>query len=310
MLCERAPGAGFCCTPENCAVRIAAAQSGPRGRRRAKAQDAPRCDCCAACVQIASDVHPDFLRIGRAPGRTDVLIEQVRELIAKLGIKPARGEVRVAIIDDAETLNLPAQNALLKTLEEPPGHAIIFMVASAERALLDTVRSRMRPVRFGALGITDLEGILAARGIADAARRGAAARLARGSAAHAIALADGDEPPMKEMLDALGRAKTIDFAAAQQLAQHHFQNREQAAENFELIAKLLEEILCVKLLGTAEAPESGAAAAELAQSLDTRTIVACMEGAVKARTAVDAMANPRMQAEQYWMNAARAMRGE
>jgi hypothetical protein len=112
------------------------------------------------------------------------------------------------------------------------------------------------------------------------------------------------------MLEALARGKSIDFPAAQQLAQRHFQNRDQAADNFELIARLLEEILCVKLLGAAEVPDSAKAAAELARALDTGAIVACLEGAVKARGAVDAMANPRMQAEQYWMNAARAIRGE
>lgn len=310
MLCERSPGAGFCCNPENCAVRNAPAQPAARGRRQATAGETPRCECCPACVQIASGVHPDFIHIGRAAGRTDVLIEQVRELIAELGIKPSRAGVRVAIIDDAETLNLPAQNALLKTLEEPPGHTIIFMITSAERALLDTVRSRMRPVRFGALTVADLEATLADHGVSDTGRRSAAARLARGSAARAIALAEGDEPPMKEMLDALGRARGMDFPAVQQLAQRHFQNRDQAAENFELIARLLEEILCLKLLGAKHATAGGKAAAELARTLEPRAIVACMEGAVKAHGAVEAMANPRMQAEQFWMNAARAIRGE
>ena len=65
----------------------------------------------------------------------------------------------MAIIDDAESLNIPAQNALLKTLEEPPGHAIIIMVSASERALLDTVRSRTRTVRFPALELADLGGV-------------------------------------------------------------------------------------------------------------------------------------------------------
>jgi hypothetical protein len=176
--------------------------------------------------------------------------------------------------------------------------------------LLDTVRSRTRPVRFGALAVADLEAILAARGVADQGRRAAAARLARGSASRALALAEGDEPPMKEMLDALARARSLDFAGAQELAQRHFQNRDQAAENFELIARLLEEILCIKLLGAGEAPDGGKATTELARSLGPQAIVACLDAAVHARGAVDAMANPRLQAEQYWMAAARAMRGE
>jgi len=311
MLCEREPGAGFCCTVQRCAVRIAPAQT---ARPRAGAAPAPRCECCAACVQIAAGTHPDFTRIARAAGRSDVLIEQVRALIAQLGVKPSRAGARIAIIDDAETLNLPAQNALLKTLEEPPGHAIIFMITSSERALLDTVRSRMRPVRFGALAPADLEAILAARGVGDSSKRAAAARLARGSAARAIALLEDDAPPMKELLAAIARARSLDFAGAQQIAQEYFKSRDEAAGNFELIARMLEEILCLKLLGAGEAPHGESDDGEsklvkdLAGALATGAIVDCLAAAVKARGAVDAMANPRMQAEQFWMTAAEAIR--
>jgi DNA polymerase-3 subunit delta' len=308
LLCERSSGADFCCTPSQCPVRLAPAPSSS-GRRRAGATETPRCDCCVGCIQNAAGVHPDFTRLERAANRTDVLIEQVRGLIAELGLKPTRSSLRVAIIDDAETLNIPAQNALLKTLEEPPGHAIIFMITSAERALLDTIRSRMRPVRFGSLSIPDLEVILADRGIDDANIRAAAARRARGSAARAIALADADEPAVNQLLDAFSRARNFDFVAAQDIAQQYFRNREEAAENFELIARLLEEMLCCKLLG----PESEGhpdSIAKIAAALPLEAIVTCMENAVRARIAIDAMANPRLQAEQYWMSAAQALRGE
>ena len=308
LLCERSNGPDFCCQIDRCPVRSAPPPA-TSGRRRAASEEPLRCECCASCIQIASGVHPDFTRIARAANRTDVLIEQVRSLIAELGLKPTRSDVRVAIIDDAETLNIPAQNALLKTLEEPPGHAIIFMIASAERALLDTVRSRMRPVRFGALSTVDLEAILAARGVTDAGRRAAAARRARGSASRALALAESEEPAINELLEALSRARSFDFVAAQQLAQEHFRSRDEAAENFELIARLLEEVLCCKLLG-AEGMSYPKGISELAAAMPTDAIVNCLDGAVKACGAVEAMANPRLQAEQYWMNAAQALRGE
>ena len=167
-MCERAPGENFCCTVARCPVRIAPQTE--RTRARAGDADGPRCDCCSACVQIATGVHPDFTYISKPVGRSEVLIDQVRELIARLGIRPSRSPMRVAIIDDAEALGPPAQNALLKTLEEPPGHAIIIMVSASERALLDTVRSRLRTVRFPALGPAELEAILAAHGVTDKAR--------------------------------------------------------------------------------------------------------------------------------------------
>ena len=198
MMCERSPGENFCCTTSHCPVRLTPQTE--RTRVRAGDIDAARCDCCSACVQIATGVHPDFTYVSRPEGRSEVLIDQVRDLIARLGVRPSRSPVRMAIIDDAEVLGEPAQNALLKTLEQPPGHAIIIMVTASERALLDTVRSRMRVVRFPALQPADIEAILAAHGVIDKARASAIALLSRGSAANAIALAEGDEPPMKELM--------------------------------------------------------------------------------------------------------------
>ncbi|HSY78365.1 MAG TPA: hypothetical protein VK884_02080 [Verrucomicrobiae bacterium] len=311
MMCERSPGENFCCTTAHCPVRLAPQTE--RTRARAGDSDAPRCDCCSACVQIATGVHPDFTYISRPAGRSEVLIDQVRELIAHLGIRPSRSPVRMAIIDDAEALGDPAQNALLKTLEEPPGHAIIIMVTSSERALLDTVRSRMRTVRFPALHAADLEAILAAHGVTDQARASALALLARGSAANAIALADGDEPPMKDLLDALSHAKSIDFARAQSLAQEFFANRDAAAGNFELLARLLEEVLCYKLLMTdfvAFPPEARSKLVSLADSLEIDAIAKCIDAAVRATEAVVQNANPRMQAENWWTIAGHAMRGD
>jgi DNA polymerase-3 subunit delta' len=311
LMCERSPGENFCCAVARCPVRLAPPIE--RTRARAGEVDAPRCDCCSACVQIATGVHPDFTYLSRPVGRTEVLIDQVRELIARLGIRPSRSSVRMAIIDDAEALGDPAQNALLKTLEEPPGHAIIILVSASERALLDTVRSRTRTVRFPALAVADLEAILAAHGVVDEARASALALLARGSAANAMALADGDEPPMNELLDALSHAKSIDFARASALAQEFFANRDAAAGNFELLARLLEEILCYKLLKSdfaAFPPAARSKLVSLADSVGVEAIVKCIDAAVRANVAVGENANPRMQAENWWTIAGQAMRGE
>ncbi len=313
LLCERAPGPGFCCRVENCAVREAA-KSVRRGRGAERAGGlAARCECCAACVQVAAGVHPDFTALARADGRSEVLIEQVRELIARLGTRPSRGARRVALIDDAETLGLAAQNALLKTLEEPPGHTIIFMVAESERALLDTVRSRLRLVRFAPLEVGDLEAIVRVRAGLEGERAAALARLARGSAGRALKLAGGAEPPIRDLVSALGAARRLDFARAQALTQEFFANREQAAENFELIARVLEEILCLKLLRTAPAaaaPEVAEAMAQMAGSFALDALLKSLEGAVKAGAAIDAMANPRLQAEQWWMAVGDALRSQ
>ncbi len=310
LLCERSPGADFCCAPENCPARSTPVAS---AGRRAGGAATPRCDCCAACVQIAAEVHPDFVYVARNPKRTEVLIEQVRDFIERLSLRPSRSARRVAIIDDAETLNIPAQNALLKTIEEPPAHTIIFLVSKSERALLDTVRSRMRPVRFGPIDTSEIVAVLMARARIPQERAGALARLARGSIGRALALAQGAQPPMTELLEALIRARTIDFAEAQALAQQFFGARDEAADNFELIARMLEEMLCCKLLQAelnAPSPEAARMMAEFAQAVDTLTLTALLALALDARAAVDAMATSRLQGENWWMSAGAALRGE
>jgi DNA polymerase-3 subunit delta' len=311
ILCERSPGAQFCCNPADCPVRSAPAT--PARGRAAAAAGPPRCDCCAACVQIALGVHPDYVYVARQPNRSDLLIEQVRDLIERLGVRPSRGPRRIAIVDNAETLNLPAQNALLKTLEEPPGETMMILVTSSERALLDTVRSRLRPVRFGPLDVVEITAVLEARAKLAPEQATAIAPLARGSLARALALAQGEEQPVKELIDALGRAAKLDFAGAQSIAQELFGARDQAVGNFELIARLLEEMLCFKLLGTeliAPAPEAAAAMAEIAARSDTTALALVATAALAAAMAVEEMANSRLQAEQFWIGAGQALRGE
>jgi DNA polymerase-3 subunit delta' len=308
ILCEKSPGRDFCCAPERCPVRVAPAPS--RGRA---APAVERCACCAACVQIAAGVHPDFNHVARAANRTDVLIEQVRNLIDRLGIRPSRGPRRVAIIDDAETLNIPAQNALLKTLEEPPGATIVFLITANERALLDTIRSRLRSVRFAPLEAPELAQLLSARAGISLERAGALARIARGSVRRALELVEGTEPPAGELLSALSQARTLDFARAQTLAQQFFSAREQAADNFELIARLLEEMLCSKLLRTTpdgSGPQTIKIMTQLSDQIGVAALTDLLDQALRAREAIEAMANSRLQAEQWWMAAGAAFRGE
>ena len=314
LLCERTPGAGFCCRVENCPVREAGkAPRRGRGAERSGAA-APRCECCASCVQIAAGVHPDFSAVARAEGRSEVLIEQVRELIARLGTRPSRGARRVAIIDDAETLGIPAQNALLKTLEEPPGHTIIFMVAESERALLDTMRSRLRLVRFAPLEVERYRGD---RRRAQRASTPNVSRRWRGLRAAAPAARSGSPgAPSRQSASywkRLAKRGARISLGPSSLAQEFFASRDQAAENFELIARMLEEILCLKLLRTppaAAAPEVAQTMTRMAESFDLDALLASLKGAIEAGAAIDAMANPRLQAEQWWMTVGGALRSQ
>jgi len=89
--------------------------------------------------------HPDFLSI---TGLKSIGIEQIRELEKKLVLKPYQGKIKIIIINEAEKLTLPAQNALLKTLEEPPANSLIILTAPKKDLLLSTVVSRCQIIRL------------------------------------------------------------------------------------------------------------------------------------------------------------------
>jgi DNA polymerase-3 subunit delta' len=92
--------------------------------------------------------HPDLLWVERGAEDTRVRIGQVRELQRALRLRAGESERRAAVVADAEWLNLEAQNALLRLLEEPPPHTTLILVAATSAGLLATVRSRCQRVAF------------------------------------------------------------------------------------------------------------------------------------------------------------------
>ena len=102
---------------------------------------ADACGRCAHCIRIARGVHPDVLAI--APSENgNIKIDAVREAIERTGYRPFEGRRRVVIIGQADALVAAAQNALLRTLEEPPGSSVFVLVTEHPDLLLPTVRSR------------------------------------------------------------------------------------------------------------------------------------------------------------------------
>lgn len=95
---------------------------------------------------------PDYKYICKKDDKKNILVEQIREdIIDDIYIAPATGDKKVYIIDGTEYLNDAAQNALLKTLEEPPKHAVIILIASTTSNILPTVISRLYKITFGKL---------------------------------------------------------------------------------------------------------------------------------------------------------------
>ena len=108
------------------------------------------CGECVNCLRIQSGNHPDVRVIGPAAGKKEISIQQIRTIEKELNFRAFSGK-KIALIDPATLMNLPAQNALLKTLEEPPPESLLILVASNSGGLLPTLRSRCLRIAFGPL---------------------------------------------------------------------------------------------------------------------------------------------------------------
>ena len=146
------------------------------------------CGACNACRTIVAGTHPDVRIVaGPAEGRRDISIEQVRDLQRELGFRSLSRHPKVGIVDDAHLLTLQAQNALLKTLEEPNGESVLVLVALQASALAPTILSRCQRVGFDPLPAADVVGILERHG-RTRAEATALAAYASGSPGRALAL--------------------------------------------------------------------------------------------------------------------------
>jgi DNA polymerase III subunit delta' len=121
------------------------------------------CGDCGACRAIQAGNHADVRVLEPLTNKKDISIQQVRELEKALSLRSFSGRQKVAIIDPATLMNWPAQNALLKTLEEPPQGCVLILIASNAGGMLPTVRSRAFALSFAPLPRQLVVGFLMSR---------------------------------------------------------------------------------------------------------------------------------------------------
>jgi DNA polymerase-3 subunit delta' len=120
------------------------------------ADTADACGSCAACEKIVRGVHPDVLLV--EPGDNgSIKIDQIRDVVDRSGFRPFEGRRRVVVIDVADAMAAAAQNALLKTLEEPTPSSVFILVTARPDVLLPTVRSRCVRLAFAAGSATPID---------------------------------------------------------------------------------------------------------------------------------------------------------
>ncbi|WP_432823062.1 DNA polymerase III subunit delta' [Trichloromonas sp.] len=116
------------------------------------------CGVCPACRKVDHNNHPDLHLL--EPDGTTIKIEQVRGIQKELSFRPLEAPKKICLIDGADRMNQAAGNALLKTLEEPNGDALLILLSARPESVLSTIRSRCQRLPFARLPQALLKGVL------------------------------------------------------------------------------------------------------------------------------------------------------
>lgn len=169
--------------------------------------DVPQSDPAAARVESLG--HGDFLLLRRPYDlktkklRTEIPVAEARKLADFFSLKASEGGWRVALIDSADDLNVASENAILKTLEEPPEKTLIILLSSEPGRLLPTIRSRCMNLQLRGVETEEISRWLIARGI-DEKTAAMAASFSRGAPGKAFALAQSEAEVLRPLQSLLG----------------------------------------------------------------------------------------------------------
>jgi DNA polymerase-3 subunit delta' len=214
-----------------------------------------------AARQVMAQSHPGLLVLKRAVNpktgklMTVLSVDEIRKLADFFGMTSGAGGWRVAIVDTADDMNDNAANALLKMLEEPPGHAMLLLLSNTPGRLLPTIRSRCQRLDMRPLDDVTLEKALAEElPEMSAAERASLARLSGGSIGAALTLATGDGAALAQEADRLiDQARDPDLLALLSLGEKLFRMR----DGLELFGGFLMESLADRIRARAHDGAAG-----------------------------------------------------
>ena len=255
------------------------------------------CGVCASCALVDAGAHPDLFTAARPEDALELPIEVIRELCLNLGLKPARGRHKIAILDDADDLNDASANCFLKTLEEPPPGSVLILIGTSAERQLPTIVSRCQLIRFAPLSETLVAELLRAHGMTDDAQIQRLARLSGGSMGQAMALAD---PSLWEfrrsMVEGLTRPEIDSVGLARQWMQFLEEagkegsvQRPRAALVLRLVIEFLQDALRLQVGGLPRLaePEDLRLLHELVKRADTDRLLELLERCLEADMQID-----------------------
>jgi DNA polymerase-3 subunit delta' len=256
------------------------------------------CGRCRSCARVSAGVHPDCRLV--VPEGQAIKIEQVRELERLASLTPHEERVKVFIVDDAERLTLPAANALLKTLEEPPPRTVLVLILTRLRALPATILSRCQPVRFSPLSPSDVVAVLTERGIGESQAR-LLAHACQGRVGWALAQDPEKFFERRDLaLSVLAEAKEQGAETLLERAESLGRDRSQLESVIETYWLWYRDLLCVKAGGEPQLVIHADRQAELEEAARTSSWEKILQGLRHCREAWQALqgnVSPRLTLE-------------
>lgn len=163
----------------------------------------------SSLIGIHAENSPDYILVEAKKGENSIKIDQIRNLNSNMGLKPY-SDYKIYVINDAEKMTVQAQNALLKTLEEPSSYGIIILITRNEQALLQTIKSRCTEVKFSPLNNNDIKKILKAHNVDDNTAV-VSSIFSRGSASVALEISQNDEVnEIRELVESFIKYMIVD----------------------------------------------------------------------------------------------------
>ena len=261
------------------------------------------CGACPACRKMANRHHPDLHLL--EPEKGVIKIDRIREIQRELSLRPVDAPKKACIVSQADRMNQAAANAFLKTLEEPPGNAVLILLSDTPTALLPTILSRCQRLRFNPLSQGVVTGLLSARGVtAEEAR--SAASLAGGSMEKALAITgQGSLARRREIVEQVIDLTPRNFALLTATAERLGHEREEAQEVVEVLTLFFRDVLLSRHGACSLVNADLQAFVErTAESLSTRGILERLEAVTGAGRSLLRNVNPRLTLEALFISLA------
>ncbi len=258
------------------------------------------CGGCPACRKLASLQHPDLHLL--EPEKGVIKIDQIRELQKELSLRPVEAPKKACIVSQAHKMNQSAANAFLKTLEEPPGSALLILLSDTPTALLPTILSRCQRLRFNPLPLEIVAQLLMNRGV-PAEQAQSAASLAGGSMAKGGAIAqEGFLLRRREIVEQVIGLSPREFGLLTATAERLGHEREQAQEVVEILTLFFRDVMLCRHGAPPPGNSDLAGIVErTARTLQTGEILGRLESVLKAGQSLLRNVNPRLTLEALFM---------